>query len=106
MRPLPSNRQRRHSFSSEFDGRVFFICNPQPPAEHVLRDVFARFGMLTDVWLVRGKNYGYAKFTSRSSAEAAITALHGMEVFGVKLKVMLADPPPDEGNSRNKRPRM
>lgn len=105
VRPLP-NRQRRHSFSSEFDGRVFFICNPQPPAEHVLREVFCRFGMLTDVWIVRGKNYGYAKFTSRSSAEAAITALHGMEVFGVKLKVMLADPPPDDGNSRNKRPRM
>ena len=105
VRPLP-NRQRRHSFSSEFDGRVFFICNPQPPAEHILRDVFGRFGLLTDVWIVRGKNYGYAKFTSRSSAEAAITALHGMEVFGVKLKVMLADPPPDDGSVRNKRPRV
>lgn len=105
VRPLP-NRQRRHSFSSEFDGRVFFICNPQPPAEHILRDIFGRFGLLTDVWIVRGKNYGYAKFTSRSSAEAAITALHGMEVFGVKLKVMLADPPPDDGSGRNKRPRM
>lgn len=105
VRPLPS-RQRRHSFSSEFDGRVFFICNPQPPAEHILRDVFGRFGVLTDVWIVRGKNYGYAKFTNRSAAEAAITALHGMEVFGVKLKVMLADPPPDDGGTRNKRPRM
>ena len=105
VRPLP-NRQRRHSFSSEFDGRVFFICSPQPPAEHILRDIFGRFGMLADVWIVRGKNYGYAKFTSRSSAEAAITALHGMEVYGVKLKVMLADPPPEESTSRNKRPRM
>ena len=102
VRPLP--RQRRHSFSSEFDGRVFFICNPQPPADHVLRDVFTRFGVLTDIWVVRGKNYGYAKFTTRSAAEAAITALHGMEVFGTKLKVMLADPPPDDG-LRNKRPR-
>jgi len=105
VRPLP-NRQRRHSFSSEFDARVFFICSPQPPAEHVLREIFGRFGMLTDVWIVRGKNYGYSKFTSRASAEAAITALHGMEVFGVKLKVMLADPPPEESSSRNKRPRM
>ena len=104
VRPL-STRQRRHSFSSEFDGRVFFICNPQPPAEHVLREIFGRFGILTDVWIVRGKNYGYAKFTIRSSAEAAITALHGMEVFGVKLKVMLADPPPED-MGRNKRPRM
>lgn len=94
MRPMPTN-QRRHSFSSDFDSRVFFICNPHPPAEHILREVFGRFGVLTDVWLVRGKNYGYAKFTTRSAAEAAITALHGMEVFGVLLKVMLADPPPE-----------
>ena len=105
VRPI-ANPQMRHSFSSDFDGRVFFICNPQPPAEHILREIFGRFGMLTDVWIVRGKNYGYAKFNSRGSAEAAITALHGMEVFGVKLKVMLADPPPEEGTSRNKRPRM
>ena len=100
----PIGRHRRHSLS-EFDGRVFFICNPQPPAEHILRDIFGRFGILSDVWIVRGKNYGYAKFTNRAAAEATITALHGMEVFGVKLKVMLADPPPDD-NSKNKRPRM
>ena len=104
VRPI-TTRQRRHSFSTDFDGRVFFICNPQPPPEHTLQDIFSRFGILTDVWIVRGKNYGYAKFTTRSSAEAAITALHGMEVFGVKLKVMLADPPPDD-SIRNKRPRM
>ena len=104
MRPLPVPRHRRHSIT-EFDGRVFFICTPQPPAEHILRDIFGRFGILTDLWVVRGKNYGYAKFTNRGSAEAAITALHGMEVFGVKLKVMLADPPPED-NTKNKRPRM
>ena len=104
MRPMPIGRHRRHSIT-EFDGRVFFICTPQPPAEHILRDIFGRFGILTDVWVVRGKNYGYAKFTNRGSAESAITALHGMEVFGVKLKVMLADPPPDDP-SKNKRLRM
>ena len=105
VRPMGMARQRRHSLSSEYDGRVFFICNPQPPADHVLRDIFSRFGILTDVWMVRGKNYGYAKFTSRSAAEAAITALHGMEVYGVRLKVMLADPPPEEVGLRNKRPK-
>ena len=103
VRPMNITRQRRNSLGSEFDGRVFFICNPSPPSDHVLRDIFGRFGMLTDVWLIRGKNYGYAKFTVRSSAEAAITALHGMEVYGIKLKVMLADPPPDEGMRNNKR---
>lgn len=99
VRPL-NTRLRRNSIGTEFDGRVFFICNPQPPADHLLREIFARFGMLTDIWVVRGKNYGYAKFTTRVSAEAAITALHGMEVFGVKLKVMLADPPPEDGRSK------
>ncbi|KAL5497640.1 hypothetical protein EMCRGX_G014149 [Ephydatia muelleri] len=98
---VPLNtRLRRNSIGAEFDGRVFFICNPQPPADHLLREIFARFGTLTDIWVVRGKNYGYAKFTTRVSAEAAITALHGMEVFGVKLKVMLADPPPEDGRSK------
>ncbi len=104
VRPLVLTRQRRNSLGVEYDGRVFFICNPAPPADHVLRDIFGRFGMLSDVWLIRGKNYGYAKFNNRMSAESAITALHGMEVFGVKLKVMLADPPPEDG-SRNKRPK-
>lgn len=102
VRPMVT-RQRRHSISSELDTRVFFICHPNPPAEHVLRDVFGRFGILTDVWVVRGKNYGYAKFTSRASAEAAITALHGMEVFGVKLRVMLADPPPQDQSRKRQR---
>ena len=102
VRPMVA-RQRRHSISSDLDTRVFFICHPNPPAEHVLRDVFGRFGILTDVWVVRGKNYGYAKFTSRASAEAAITALHGMEVFGVKLRVMLADPPPQDQSRKRQR---
>jgi RNA recognition motif-containing protein len=102
VRPLGLTRQRRNSLGSEYDGRVFFVCTPSPPSDQVLRSVFGRFGVLTDIWIIRGKNYGYAKFMTRMAAESAITALHGMEVFGVKLKVMLADPPPDEG-SRNKR---
>lgn len=103
VRPLGFPRQRRNSLGSEHDGRVFFVCNPSPPSDQVLRSVFGRFGVLTDIWVIRGKNYGYAKFVTRQAAESAITALHGMEVFGVKLKVMLADPPPEEGGLRNKR---
>ena len=99
VRPLV-NHQRRHSFSSDFDSRVFFICQPHAPSEHILRDIFNRFGVLTDVWLVRGKNYGYAKFTNRGAAEAAITALHCMEVYGTVLKVMMADPPPESQQKR------
>ena len=104
VRPLGMTRQRRNSLGSEYDGRVFFVCSPSPPADQVLRTIFGRFGVLTDIWVIRGKNYGYAKFMTRPAAESAITALHGMEVFGVKFKVMLADPPPDDG-SRNKRPK-
>lgn len=104
VRPLGLTRQRRNSLGSEYDGRVFFVCSPSPPADQVLRTIFGRFGVLTDIWVIRGKNYGYAKYATRMAAESAITALHGMEVFGVKLKVMLADPPPDDG-TRNKRPK-
>ena len=105
VRPLGLTRQRRNSLGGlDYDGRVFFVCNPTPPSDQVLRTIFGRFGILTDIWIIRGKNYGYAKFTTRIAAESAITALHGMEVFGIKLKVMLADPPPEDG-SRNKRPK-
>jgi RNA recognition motif-containing protein len=43
-----------------------------------------------------GKNYGYAKFGSKQSAEQAIQMLHGHNVFGNRLKVMLAEPPRNE----------
>lgn len=62
----------------------------------------SRFGQLINVYLVAGKNVGYAKFADRASASEAITALHGKIVNGVRLKVRLADSPSEEPNKRQR----
>lgn len=62
----------------------------------------SRFGHLIKVYLVAGKNVGYAKFADRASASDAITALHGKIVNGVRLKVRLADSPTEESNKRQR----
>jgi hypothetical protein len=37
-----------------------------------MRDVFGRFGNLIDVYMLSGKNCGYAKYASKGAAEQAI----------------------------------
>lgn len=63
---------------------------------------FSRFGNLIEVYLVSGKNVGYAKYADRISANDAITTLHGKILNGVRLKVMLADSPREESNKRQR----
>ncbi|XP_025948237.2 RNA-binding protein 45 isoform X1 [Dromaius novaehollandiae] len=82
--------------------RLFILFNPHPLPINVLEDVFCRFGHLIKVYLVAGKNVGYAKFADRASASDAITALHGKVVNGVRLKVRLADSPTEESNKRQR----
>ena len=42
--------------------------------------------------MLNGKTCGYVKYAAKESAEKAIEALHGQELCGSRLKVMLADP--------------
>ena len=72
--------------------RLFIVCTPQPPPSSVLKDVFSRFGDLIEVYIMGKKTCGYAKYTSKESANKALEALHGQEVCGNRLKVMLAEP--------------
>lgn len=62
----------------------------------------SRFGSLMDVYLVPGRNMGYMKYADRRHAMDAIAALHGKVVNGVKMKVMLADPPKEESHKRQR----
>ena len=84
--------------------RLFIVCQPTPPPENVMKDVFSRFGDLIDVYILRNKNFGYAKYARAESAERAIQVMHGAEILGKKLKVLHAEPPKSNENSR-KRPR-
>jgi len=84
--------------------RLFIVCVPSALQDHVLKDAFCRFGNLIDVYMLKGKNFGYAKFAESASAKNAIDNLNGVEIWGKRLKVMLADPPRSAENAR-KRPR-
>ena len=72
--------------------RLFFVCTQASPPLYTLKDVFSRFGHLIDIYLLNGKNCGYAKYSEKDSADRAVSALHGQEVSGCRLKVMTADP--------------
>nr|XP_054113472.1 RNA-binding protein 45 isoform X4 [Callithrix jacchus] len=82
--------------------RLFIVFNPHPLPLDVLEDIFCRFGNLIEVYLVSGKNVGYAKYADRVSANDAIATLHGKILNGVRLKVMLADSPREESNKRQR----
>ncbi|XP_019336144.1 RNA-binding protein 45 isoform X2 [Alligator mississippiensis] len=98
---LPSHKKKAPPDTSVKE-RLFIVFNPHPLPVHVFEDVFCRFGHLIEVYRVPGKNVGYAKFADRTSANNAITALHGKVVNGVRLKVRLADSPTEESNKRQR----
>ena len=98
------NPQRFADPNADVAARLFIVCQPRAPPEQVLKDVFSRFGDLIDVWMVGDRNFGYAKFSSKVAADAAITGLNGQEILGMKVKVLHADPPKNE--SSRKRPRV
>ncbi|XP_050714485.1 RNA-binding protein 45-like isoform X3 [Eriocheir sinensis] len=85
--------------------RLFIVCHPSPPPIYALKDVFGRFGNLIDIYMLNGKTFGYAKYSSKDSADKAIVVLHGQEVLGSRLKVMEADPH-DKADSGRKRLRI
>ena len=89
---------------SEVAERLFIVCTPTSPGDKALKDVFCRFGDLIDVYMLKNKNFGYAKFASKNAAKTAMDSLHGEEVMGVRMKVLPADPPRSQDPAR-KRPR-
>ncbi|XP_028325386.1 RNA-binding protein 45 [Gouania willdenowi] len=80
--------------------RLFVVFNPAPLPVDILEDVFCRFGSLIEVHLVPGRTVGYMKYADKKCADDAMAALHGQVVNGVKMKVMLADPPREESHKR------
>lgn len=89
---------------SEVAERLFIVCTPTSPGDKALKDVFCRFGDLIDVYMLKNKNFGYAKFASKSAAKTAMDSVHGEEIMGIKMKVLPADPPRSQDPAR-KRPR-
>lgn len=65
-----------------FFRRLFVVCQPDAPPVSALKDIFCRFGNLVDIYLLPGKNYGYASYSDLDSAKKAIavsTRFHKMK---------------------------
>ncbi|KAG8559511.1 hypothetical protein GDO81_017361 [Engystomops pustulosus] len=98
---LPAYK-KKSSMDAPCKERLFIVFNPHPLSLDVMEDVFCRFGNLIEVYIVPGKNVGYARYSELFSANEAISVLHGKMVNGVKLKVMQAESPKDESNKRQR----
>lgn len=96
---LPSLKKLAPS-DSRVKERLFVVFSPAPLPMDVLEDVFCRFGSLVEVHLVPGRKVGYMKYAEKQSADDAMALLHGRVVNGVRMKVMLADPPREESHKR------
>jgi len=84
--------------------RLFVVCQTSPPPLYALKDVFGRFGNLIDIFMLNGKNFGYAKYANKNSADEARTTLHGQEICGMRLKVFPAEPQDQKSNSGSATP--
>lgn len=57
---------------------------------------------LNDIML-SGRNFGYAKYGKKESANEAIKTMHGQTVAGQRLKVLEAEPQRKDRDESNKR---
>jgi hypothetical protein len=69
------------------------VCHPSPPPLYALKDIFGRFGNLIDIFMLNGKNFGYAKYAAKSSADDArnvriphLSSSRGSEFEGTKCR--------------------
>ena len=79
---------------AECEERLFVVfkeTRDDPPPQHILHDVFGRFGDLIEVYILKGKRCGYAKYASRDSAQRAMECLNHQTLYGAFLKVMVAE---------------
>ncbi len=81
---------------------LFFVFNCLCVCVCVCVCPYSRFGSLMEVYLVPGRNVGYIKYADRKPAHDAIALLHGKVINGIKMKVMLADPPKEESHKRQR----
>ncbi|CAG9837215.1 unnamed protein product [Diabrotica balteata] len=97
-KPLPP-RQPVSDPDAEVVARCFVVCIPVALSPAILKDIFCRFGNLIDVYMVHHKNYGFAKYSSKQSAEKAIEVLNGIEMKGIRLSVVEAQ---EKANKKQK----
>jgi RNA recognition motif-containing protein len=83
--------RRRHDNNNPPGSRLFISFSKPLPTE-LLHTIFMRYGLLETVYLVKGKNYGYAKYATAHAAQVALHNLNNKLVEGVACRVSVADP--------------
>ena len=73
------------------------------PPQHILDDVFSRFGNMINVYMLKGRRCGYVKYATKESAQQAIATLNEQTLCGSFMKVMVAE---DSYAEKNKRARV
>jgi len=91
--------------SSDCAKRLFIVfkeCRGDPPSQPILNEVFSRFGNLIEIYTLKGKRCGYARYASVQSADSAMSALNHQSLCGAFLKVMVAEESYSEKVKRQK----
>lgn len=66
---------------------VYITSLPENVSEAQIATVFTRFGTVTQVDLARGRKYGFVKFETVASMQAALDNQEPLEIDGVRLQV-------------------
>lgn len=84
--------------------RLFWVLKDarEQPNPEVMSDAFCRFGNLIEVFCIRNKKCGYARYATEEAAERAIEVLDGEDLLGSRIRVEFAE---DLGSGDHKRPR-
>jgi CUG-BP- and ETR3-like factor len=91
------------------EAKLFVGVFPRTTSEEQLRQVFAAYGQIDELTIIRhpgtgeSKGYAFVKFSRRSSAQNAINCLNGifqLEGMSQKLIVRFADTPRDKERKR------
>jgi len=61
--------------------------------ERELQRVFSRFGRIENIRLIPGKSFGFIKFSTRTAAQTAMTAMNGALVCGSAIRTSRAKVP-------------
>lgn len=102
----PSDNQNKAIQSNDRnypEGSRLFVVLSKPLPNYLLQDIFSRYGALEYVRLQKDKNYGYAKYTTQTAAQYAMTYLNNQEIHGQKFTITPALPP---NSDSRKRPRI
>ncbi|KAI8380360.1 hypothetical protein BD560DRAFT_453193 [Blakeslea trispora] len=78
---------------TEFYSNKVYVGDLENVTEDQLGSLFSRFGVLVDVKLVEGKDYGFVTFDKKEAALEAIRNLHGTLVGSKRIKVNRAKIP-------------